>query len=350
LYYNSLIMKKMRAFPGLRPEALRWSRLRRMPLRPARAIPALGLCLAALLACGKSGAGKSADAVRLDDPEKKALVVLNVDGTAYTNDDFQKYVRATLGDGAGALTVPALSRLFDDFCDEKILLRQARSKSEAPSDDELRAYAERRGEGGTGDAAPPGKDVDTLLAERFTIEKYLSQLVKDIKVEDGEVAAYYAQHKSDYLQPEKLQVSQILLASQGAATEVRERLNSVSEDEFRVIARARSAGPEAARGGVMGVFSAGQLPPELEKFIFPMKEGEISRVVESSYGYHIFRLDKKIEARLVPLADAAPSIKAKLSDAKAKEAVASHIDTLKAGIDWRAQTPNLPFAYQRNDL
>jgi parvulin-like peptidyl-prolyl isomerase len=317
-------------------------------LRPRHAPLAVAICLTALFACRKSAADPAADAVRLDDPQKKALVVLSVDGADYTNDDFQKYVQATLGDGSAALTVPALSRLFDDFCDEKILLRQVRSKGVSVSDEERQAYDARRRAAVA--AAPPAKDVDSLLGERLAVDKYLAQLVKDIKVEDSEIAAYYAQHKRDYLLPEKLQVSQILLASQSAATEVRERLNSVTEDEFRLIARARSAGPEAARGGVMGVFSAGQLPPELEKFIFPMKEGEISRVVESSYGFHIFRLDKWFEARLLPLADAVPSIKAKLSDAKAKEAVASHIDTLKAGIDWKARTQNLPFAYQRNDL
>jgi parvulin-like peptidyl-prolyl isomerase len=80
-----------------------------------------------------------------------------------------------------------------------------------------------------------------------------------------------------------------------------------------------------------------------------MKEGQISRVVPSPYGYHIFRLDKWIEARLVPLEDAVPSIRAKLADQKAKEAVAAHLDTLKAGIDWKARTENLPFAYQRNE-
>ena len=324
MYYNSLIMKKMSL--------------------------AVALCVAALSACRKSGADPAADAVRLDDPLKKALVVLTVDGADYTNDDFQKYVRATLGEGTAALTVPALSRLFDDFCDEKILFRQARSKGVSLTDEERQAYDARRRAAVAAEAAPPVKDVDSLLGERLVVEKYLAQLVRDLKIEDAEIAAYYAQHKRDYLQPEKLQVSQILLASQSAATEVRERLNGVTEDEFRLIAQARSAGPEAARGGVMGVFSAGQLPPELEKFIFPMKEGEISRVVESSYGYHIFRLDKWFEARLLPLSDAAASIKAKLSDAKAKEAVASHIDTLKAGIDWKAQTQNLPFAYQRNTL
>ena len=325
MYYNTLIMKKMSA------------------------VLAAAFGLAAFFACGKSSPGDPGAGASLADPQKKALVVLTVDTASYTNEDFSTYVRTTVGDGGNALTVPALSRLFDDFVDEKILLWQAQSKSVTLTDEERREYVERRRGAVPGDSAPSTPAGDALLVERLVVEKYLGQLVKDLKVDDREVAAFYAEHKSEYLQPEKLQVSQILFASQGAATEVRERLNNVTEDEFRLIARTRSAGPEAERGGVMGVFSAGQLPSELEKFIFPMKEGELSRVVESPYGYHVFRLDKWFEARLMSLEDAAPSIRAKLADRKSKEAVATHLETLKAGLDWKARTENLPFTYQRNE-
>ena len=324
MYYNALIMKKMSA------------------------VLTVAFGLAAFFACGKSAPGVAAAGASLSDPQKLSLVVLTVDTQTYTNADFDKYVRTTVGEGAADLTVPALSRLYDDFVNEKILLRQAQSKGVSLTEEERQQYIQKQ-RSGSADSSPSTPDAEALLAERLVVEKYLSQVVQDIKVEDREVAAYYAEHKSAYLQPEKLQVSQILFASQGAATEVRERLNGASEDDFRVIARARSTGPEAARGGVMGVFSAGQLPPELEKFIFPMKEGEISRVVESPYGYHIFRLDKKLEAGLMSLEDAAPSIRAKLADRKSKEAIAAHLDTLKAGLDWKARTENLAFAYQRNE-
>jgi len=318
------------------------------PIRAGGAIVAAALCLAASLACRKStseGAGASAGLI--GNPQKKNLVVLTVEDSTYTNDDFDKYVRATIGDTAGSVSVPGLSRLFDDFLDEKILLKWAQAKGVILTDEEKRDTPSRmKGavEGETSSGAAAG-----LISERLIVEKYLAQLVRDLKVEDKEVVAYYSQHKIEYLQPEKLQVSQILFSSQGSATEVRSRLNGASEEDFRMIARTRSAGPEASRGGVMGIFSAGQLPSELEKSIFPMKEGEISRVVESPYGYHIFRLDKWFEARLVTLADAAASIRTKLMDQKSKDAVAFHIDTLKAGMEWKTRIENLPFAYQRNE-
>ena len=48
--------------------------------------------------------------------------------------------------------------------------------------------------------------------------------------------------------------------------------------------------------------------PELEKAAFSMKEGETSDVVQTSLGYHIFRVEEKRESRTVPLAEARRNI------------------------------------------
>jgi parvulin-like peptidyl-prolyl isomerase len=323
-------------------------------MRDPRGVPTgigiLAVCLSAavVISCRNKAAAGADPTVRLDDPRAKDRVILQVDGASYTNADFDRYVRTTIGESATSLSVPALSRLFDSFVDEKILLKRAQDRGTSLTDDEKRNYLERlRKAMAVGDEASAPGDSDPIVDERLVVEKYLSLLVKDLKLDDKEIAAYYTQHKSDYLQPDRVQVSQILLAAQGKASEVGDKLKDAKEKDFRDIARSESAGPEASKGGVMGIFSAGQLPPELEKFIFPMKEGEISPVVESAYGYHIFRLDKKFEARLISLADAAASIRTRLADEKGKAAVAEHLEMLKAAMDWKTSVENLPFPYQR---
>ncbi len=97
----------------------------------------------------------------------------------------------------------------------------------------------------------------------------------------------------------------------------------------------------------MGVFSPGQLPPELEQVIFALQPGEISRVVASSYGFHIFRLDRKLESRLLEPGEAATEIRARLLAAKGKTAVAAHLAELKGLLSVVERPENLSFAYQR---
>jgi parvulin-like peptidyl-prolyl isomerase len=325
-----------------------------------RARPSIEKCLFLILAgfllffslnCRKKNAGTGEPSVRLDDPQKQGNIILEVEGAIFTNADFGKYVRHAVGEKSAGLTTAALSRLYDSFVDEKIFLRRAQDQGIVLTEEERKTYMDKLKNVMAAEnekEAPAGGDED-ILSARLIVEKYLYIIVKDIKVEDAEVAAYYSRHKSDFLQQEKVQVSQILLATEGKASEVQDRLKNATEEEFRAVARAESAGPEASKGGRMGVFSAGQLPSEFEKFIFPMKEGEISRVVESSYGYHIFRLDKKIDARLMTLDEAEPSIRAKILSEKKEQAVAAHLDDLKATLDWKSLAENLPFAYQRTE-
>ncbi|MBM3284311.1 MAG: hypothetical protein FJY81_00385 [Candidatus Aminicenantes bacterium] len=180
------------------------------------------------------------------------------------------------------------------------------------------------------------------------IEKYLDQLTRDVRVEDEEIRRYYELHKSEFFLPERVQVSQILLLSEAEAMVIWEKVRSASEEEFRVAARTQSIGPEASRAGEMGVFQRGQLPLELETAIFSLAEGEVSPVIESSYGFHIFRLDRKFESEWIPLEEATDSIRRALLDLKVKQAILLHLRSLEERLKWQVYPENLFFPYQRN--
>ena len=118
-------MKRLRAFPG----------------SSAVVAAAALIALAALLpGCRASGqAGEKPESGGLDE-KARGRTVLEIPGTAYTNGDFDAFARTTVGDERAALDAPALSRLFDDFCDEKILLSQARAAGLVLSDGERSDY------------------------------------------------------------------------------------------------------------------------------------------------------------------------------------------------------------------
>jgi len=300
-------------------------------------------------ACRGDGAGPDPSGLALDDPGKQALVVLEIEGERHTNADFLKYLRATVGETWSGLEAEGASRLFDDFVERKLIVRKAGSEGIALTDDERTAFRDRlrqaMGDDGIREAqtAPDPE----ALEEAFLVQKYLALHVGDVAVTDREVAEEYARSKAEYLQPERLQVSQILLSAEGRASEIHNRLKTGGEEDFRLAARSESVGPEAARGGIMGVFSPGQLPPDLEEVIFALKEGEISPVVASTYGFHIFRLDSRTDFRLLTEEEAAPLVRARLLEREGKTALAGRLAELKASLAWTVRIENLPFAYQR---
>lgn len=308
----------------------------------------------ALLAVGWLGCGSkkgSSGSSRRNEGAKANPVVLRVESSTYFAADFDKYIRSTVGEGALKLGASTLSQLYDKFEDDKLLLQAAVDQGITLSPEEKQAFFQKfTEEGMTSEETTAGLASDSgPLIDRMKVEKYISALVKDLTVSDEEVRDYYERNKSQFFLPERMKVSQILLPTESKAVDVWEKLRSASEDDFRAMAKAESDGPEASEGGEMGVFQKGQLPPEMEASILSLQEGEISPIVESSYGFHIFRLDKKYEPEQLSLEQAAASIKVNIMDQKAKAAVSRRLLDLKEKLDWTAFPENLPFPYQKVD-
>ena len=286
-------------------------------------------------ACGsKKPAGKTPSTERDAAPDGDRIV-LRLGVISYAAADFSRYVRETVGGAVQELDAAALSNLFDRYVDDKILLVAAVEHGVALSTEEEKASLL------SSDSGP--------LVDKLRVEKYIRELSRDMAVGDDEVRTYYDGQPGEFSLPERVQVSQILVPTEHEAVEIWEKARFSDEEGFRALARAQSVGPEASEGGEMGVFQRGQLPADMEASVFAMTDGEVSPVVESSYGFHIFRLDKKFAPEQVSFEDAAPSIRQKLLGRKAEAVAARHLEELKKSLDWDVFPENLFFPYQRTD-
>ncbi len=277
--------------------------------------------------------------------------ILKVESSEYTNDDLTAYLQLTGGGEAKGISTESLSRIFDRFVDEKIMLEAARRRNLTLTWDEKKSYLARRAgetEAGAAAAAAEPSAPDSVF-DGLLVDKYAIEVVKDVRADEADVRAYYDLHKKDFLLPERVQVSQILVPSEQRAVAALRIVENAPEEQFRKTAREQSSGPEAFKGGVMGVYRQGDLPYDMEKVIFALDEGKVSRVVESSYGYHIFRLDRRFPPQLQPLSEAAPAIRIKVLEQKIKDALAAHLAGLKDTLNWKVFPANLFFSYQRLD-
>lgn len=319
-------------------------------------INCLMLCLAvffsfSLLNCRGEKAQESSKGFDIEDSQEKSKVFLQIKDSFYLSSDFENYVRNIVDNELKDLTQASLSRLLDNFIEEKILLQAAKDKEISLTWDEKKEYlAKLRNESWAGVKKESIDEVENKnLFERLLVEKYTYELVKNIDVNEEEILEYYNMFKKEFLKPERVEVSQILLDTEDKAIEVLEKLKKATEERFSEIAREESIGVEALKGGRMGLFEMGELPFEMENVVFSLKEGELSQVVESSYGYHIFRLDKRYEPELVPFEEASPSIKLKILDQKIKQLISQNIEDLKKSMEWSFYPQNLSFPYQRNN-
>jgi parvulin-like peptidyl-prolyl isomerase len=302
-------------------------------------------------ACGSKKQAEGTPSSDGDAAPDEGRIVLRVGSVSYPAADFSRYVRETIGGGVRELDAVTLSNLFDQFVEDKILLSAAVERGVSLSAEDKRAYLEKAEEGTWTEeekASLLASDSGPLV-DKMRIGKYIRELSRDIAVGDDEVKAYYDSQPGEFFLPERVQVSQILVPTESEAVELWEKARFSDEEGFRALARAQSVGPEASNGGEMGVFQRGQLPADMEAAVFAMGEGEVSPLVESSYGYHIFRLDKRFAPEQVSFENAAPSIRQKLLGLKTEAAARRQLEELKKSVDWDVFPENLFFPYQRED-
>jgi parvulin-like peptidyl-prolyl isomerase len=280
-------------------------------------------------------------------------VILRIEDSFYTNSDFKDYLLLTLGESYEEMPDLSLSRLADSFVEEKILLEAAKSRGIFLTDEEKKAFIARLSNEFKLSEGMIQKEVklDTLL-EKLLIEKFTLELVEDISVDPEEIQEYYRSNKREFLQNEQRRVSQILLKTEEKAIEIYKIVRGAPTERFRQVAIEESEGVEASRGGVMGLFELGQLPVDMDKVVFSLKQGQVSQVIESEYGYHIFRVDEIIKS--APLPDKpdeeiSSEIEMKILNKKISEFMHNYQDKLKSDLDWNFYPDRLSFSYQRNE-
>jgi peptidyl-prolyl cis-trans isomerase D len=151
---------------------------------------------------------------------------------------------------------------------------------------------------------------------------------KQVTVSDAEVADAYNKNKDRFTTPEKRTASHILInvkkgasPAEDAAAKAKAQaiLDEVRKNpnDFAKIAKAQSQDPGSAElGGDLGVVQKGVFVKPVEDAIYGLKEGEVSGLVRSEFGYHIIKVTKVVPQSQKTLEEAKPEIVAELKKAK----------------------------------
>jgi peptidyl-prolyl cis-trans isomerase C len=231
--------------------------------------------------------------------------------------------------GDAALTGGDLNRLVSEDERSPLTFEERREFVRRWVDTEvLRQEAIRRGL-----KTDPYVDMRLKELEGQFLADYLvfTELRTRTEVSEEEVEAYYAAHEREYLN--EYRVSQILV---GTPEEAEQVVGLLKTRSWAWVANRFSNDASAKRGGDLGYLTKGNMIPELEAIVFDMKPNDVSGVIKSDFGYHIFRLDDVREAPVsVGLDDVREEIMNTLMIEKRKRAYREFLDSLKAKADIR---------------
>lgn len=221
-----------------------------------------------------------------------------------------------------------------------------------------------------------------LKAEYVVLSK--DAVAEQLSIAEADVRKEYDAHPERFSQGEERRVSHILIqadksagdAALKAAKEKAEALLkqvAAKPDDFARLARENSQDPGSAeKGGDLGFFGRGAMVKEFEDAAFGLKkEGELSGVVQSDFGFHIIKLTAVKASKTRPFDEVKGEIAAELKRNEAARKYAELVegftntvyeqadslkptaDKFKLAIqttDWLAQSGNPPAPFNNEKL
>jgi len=158
-----------------------------------------------------------------------------------------------------------------------------------------------------------------LVDDSAAREVVRAEVAERIAISEKDERAYYDAHTADFAIPAQATVREIVLkagasdrdAKRAQAETVRERASAAGADFAAIATEVSEAGTKKA-GGLLGTVRKGDLSAALEQAAFSVPVGEVSAVIEADYGFHIVKVDARIEEGFKPFDEVKSEVEQKL--------------------------------------
>lgn len=170
------------------------------------------------------------------------------------------------------------------------------------------------------------------------VRSVIESQVRTPSPDEATCRRYYEANSGRFRSPDIFECAHILIAARrddAAAYSVgRQRAEALRQhlhvypQDFEALASALSDCQSRAVAGNLGQVTAGTTTPEFEEALQHLTPGEISSMIETRYGVHIIRLDRRIAGRELPFEHAHRQIAAYLDQRSQRIAIAQYIALL----------------------
>ncbi|MFH2012757.1 MAG: SurA N-terminal domain-containing protein [Pseudomonadota bacterium] len=163
-----------------------------------------------------------------------------------------------------------------------------------------------------------------------------------VEISEENINDYYQTNMEEFTLPEKVQARHILIKSlpddnPESVKKARKKAEQVLSEiqrgvDFAKLARAYSDDPSANKGGDLGYIERNNLMEPIREAISSLKEGEVSPIIMSSFGYHILKVERVLNSRKMPLKEVRSQIISILRQVKARELADEKAENVNAMI------------------
>jgi peptidyl-prolyl cis-trans isomerase C len=175
-------------------------------------------------------------------------------------------------------------------------------------------------------------DDEALIRTLLTLE------VSHPEADDASSLRYFEANQEKFKTPALIAASHILLGANPEEPEERDTTREKAEaiikelqqspKNFAALVKQHSDCPSKDLNGELGQLDKGQTVAEFERQVFSLPEGLCLNPIESRYGYHIVRIDKRVEGKAMPYAMVEDKIKTYLKDRVHRRSINQYITLL----------------------
>lgn len=174
------------------------------------------------------------------------------------------------------------------------------------------------------------QNLEEAVRQRLLVEALVAEETPEVGRAEFE-GAWDAMPPNEKLKPARVRAAQIVVSTEAAGEEVLRRLRR--GEAFEALARSHSIAPNAPAGGYLGWFARGEMPEFLEQACFALGPEQVSALTASEYGFHLFKVYEKEEARPMTLEEARPALVQQLRDRHARRSQQALLDRIRRQYD-----------------
>jgi peptidyl-prolyl cis-trans isomerase C len=278
-------------------------------------------------------------------PKEDPKAIATVNGEVISRADFEhelaREVQSPDGESTPSPDQLALYKhtVLDNMTERALLLQSARQAGITVAAEEvdrgvLRISSDYPAEG-FDQALSEGQLSVAELKQRtaglLTIEKLFQQEVYPrVALTEDEIRHYFEEHQADFQEAEQVHAQQIVVKDLDEARKVQQLIRQGKR--FADLARRYSLSADAKVGGDLGFFKRGVMPPAFDD-VFKLAVGQVSEIVASAYGFHLFKVLEKKAARKRELPEVRTVVERKLLQQKRSGAERAFVKALHEHAD-----------------
>jgi len=258
-------------------------------------------------------------------PGLEASVIATVNGAVVSRTDFERELSRELQalEGSPPRTPeqiePYKQALLETLVERTLLLQAAREAQILVSPEEVDrrvlALASEYPAESFDSALAQGQTTRTELTRttrtQLTIEKlFAARVYARMAVTEDAIRREFEEKASEFQEPESVHAQQIVVKGLDEAKRLQSQL--YAGKKFSELARRYSLSPDAKVGGDLGFVSRGVMPSQFDDVLFRLGVGQVSDVISTDYGFHLFKVLEKKPPRKKELIEVRATIEQRL--------------------------------------